>query len=50
MKGDAAIFIDTDLQDPPELIDKMIDCYFEGYDVVHTKRTKREGEGIFKLF
>ena len=50
MKGDAAIFIDTDLQDPPELIDKMIDCYFEGYEVVHTKRTKREGEGIFKLF
>ncbi len=49
MSGDAAIIIDTDLQDPPELIEKMIYHYEKGYDVVHTRRTKREGENYFKM-
>ncbi len=49
MSGDAAIIIDTDLQDPPELIEKMIDYYEKGYEVVHTRRTKREGENFFKM-
>ena len=39
--GDAAIYMDTDLQDPPELIPELIKKYEEGHDVVHTKRKKK---------
>ena len=49
MSGDVAIIMDTDLQDPPDLINKMIDCYEQGYEVVHTRRTKRDGENFFKM-
>jgi dolichol-phosphate mannosyltransferase len=49
-KGDAVIVIDADLQDPPELIPKMIDLWNEGYKVVYAKRKKRKGESFFKLF
>ncbi|MBD1373282.1 glycosyltransferase family 2 protein [Hazenella sp. IB182357] len=47
-QGDAIIVIDADLQDPPELILKMIDKWQEGYEVVYAKRTEREGETPFK--
>lgn len=47
-KGDAVIVIDADLQDPPELIPKMIDKWREGYMVVYGKRLKREKETLFK--
>ena len=43
------LIMDTDLQDPPDLINKMIDCYFEGYEVVHTEEQK-EMEKIFSKF
>jgi dolichol-phosphate mannosyltransferase len=46
--GQAVIDIDVDLQDPPEVIPKMIEKWKEGYDVVHGKRKKRKGETIFK--
>jgi len=49
-KGDAVIVIDADLQDPPEVILKMIEKWKEGYDVVYGKRAKRNGESFFKLF
>lgn len=49
-KGDAVVVIDADLQDPPELIPKMIDLWNEGYKVVYAKRKKRKGESFFKLF
>lgn len=49
-KGDAVVVIDSDLQDPPELIPKMIDLWNEGYKVVYAKRKKRKGESFFKLF
>ena len=49
-KGEAVIYMDSDLQDPPEIITKLIDKFEEGYDVVHTKRTKRLGESRFKMF
>ena len=49
-KGDALIYMDSDLQDPPELIPNLISKFEEGVDVVHTKRTKRLGEGILKMF
>ncbi len=48
--GDCAICIDSDLQDPPELMAEMITKYEKGFDVVHTVRKKRLGESWFKLF
>ena len=47
-EGDAVIPIDVDLQDPVEVIPKMIEKWKEGYDIVHGKRTKRKGESFFK--
>lgn len=47
--GDAAVILDADLQDPPEAIDAMIAAYRLGFDVVHGKRSRREGETTFKL-
>jgi dolichol-phosphate mannosyltransferase len=47
--GDAAIIIDADLQDPPELFPEMIRLHLEeGANVVYGQRTKRKGETIFK--
>jgi polyisoprenyl-phosphate glycosyltransferase len=46
--GDAVIVIDADLQDPPELIPKMIERWSEGYQVVYARRTVRLGETQFK--
>ena len=49
-KGDAVVYMDSDLQDPPELIKKLIAEYSKGADIVHTVRTKRLGESKIKLF
>mgnify|MGYP001412987398 CR=1 FL=1 len=38
--GDAVIYMDCDLQDPPELIPELVKKWEEGSDVVHTVRTK----------
>jgi polyisoprenyl-phosphate glycosyltransferase len=46
--GDAVVVIDTDLQDPPELIPKLVERWNEGFDVVNAKRIKRKGESAFK--
>jgi len=48
-KGDAAIYLDADLQDPPELIPKLIEKWLRGIDVVYTVRQSRDGESLFKL-
>lgn len=48
--GDATVIIDADLQDPPELIPKMIQLWEEGYDDVYAKRRSREGESWLKRF
>ena len=37
------------IQDPPELIPKMLEKWKEGFDVVYGKRGKRKGESKFKL-
>ena len=47
-KGDAAIIIDADLQDPPKVIYEMIAKWKEGYDIVYGKRKSRAGETVFK--
>jgi len=46
--GAAAIVMDGDLQDPPELIPALWEKYREGYQVVYAQRRKRRGESIFK--
>jgi len=46
--GDATVIIDADLQDPPELIPKMIKYWEEGYDDVYAKRNSRDGETWLK--
>jgi dolichol-phosphate mannosyltransferase len=48
--GRAVILIDADLQDPPELIPKMLEKWQEGYEVVYCQRKARMGESRFKLF
>ncbi len=49
-EGDTIVVIDGDLQDPPEVIPKMIEKWKEGFDVVYGKRTERKGETFFKKF
>jgi polyisoprenyl-phosphate glycosyltransferase len=48
-RGRAVVIIDSDLQDPPEVILDMIGKWREGYQVVYAVRTEREGESWFKL-
>ncbi len=48
-QGEAAVIIDGDLQDPPELIKELYSEYKKGFDVVYAKRNKRKGESWFKL-
>jgi len=47
-KGDAVIFIDADLQDPPEVIPELIHWWEQGYDDVYAKRNSRRGETWLK--
>ncbi len=49
-KGDAVIFMDADLQDPPELIPELIKYWEEGYDDVYARRRSRKGETWLKKF
>ena len=49
-KGDAVIFMDADLQDPPELVPELIKWWEEGYDDVYAKRKSRAGESWLKKF
>jgi glycosyltransferase involved in cell wall biosynthesis len=46
--GDATVIIDADLQDPPELIPKMIKYWEEGYDDIYARRGSRAGETWLK--
>jgi len=43
-RGAAAIVIDVDLQDPPELVAEMVAKWREGYEVVLPQRRQRTGE------
>ncbi|EAZ91071.1 glycosyltransferase family 2 protein [Crocosphaera chwakensis] len=47
-QGQAVIPIDADLQDPPELIEQLIEKWRQGYDVVYGKRRSRQGESLVK--
>ena len=48
LDGDAAVIMDADLQDPPELITEMIEWWNQGYDDISAKRRSRAGESFFK--
>ena len=48
--ADAAVVIDADLQDPPELIPQLVEQWLAGYDVVYATRSARAGETGFKRF
>jgi dolichol-phosphate mannosyltransferase len=48
-RGDAVVMLDSDLQDPPELIPRMLDHWRSGCDVVYAVREHRDGESRFKL-
>ncbi|MGB0850730.1 MAG: glycosyltransferase family 2 protein, partial [Bacteroidia bacterium] len=47
-KGDKVILIDSDGQDPPEVIHQMLDKMNEGFDVVYAQRIKRSDESFMK--
>ncbi len=47
-RGDRVFILDCDLQDPPELLGKMMARMDEGFDVVYGRRISREGETKFK--
>jgi glycosyltransferase involved in cell wall biosynthesis len=47
-RGDAVVVMDSDLQDPPELITAMYAKYKEGFDVAYAQRRSRSGETWFK--
>jgi dolichol-phosphate mannosyltransferase len=49
--GDAVIYMDADLQDPPEVIPQLIEAWQKDseVEVVYTTRTRRNGENWLKL-
>jgi len=49
-RGQAVVTIDSDLQDPPEVIADLVKKWQEGHEVVYAVRAEREGETWFKLF
>lgn len=48
--GDCVVFMDADLQDPPELVPELVKYWEEGYDDVYAKRRSRKGETWLKKF
>lgn len=49
-RGELILIIDSDLQDPPELLGPMMEKMNEGFDVVYGQRAQRQGETAFKKF
>ncbi len=47
-RGDAVIVMDADLQQPPEIIEKLLDLWRAGYHVVNTKKTYGQEIGLLK--
>jgi glycosyltransferase involved in cell wall biosynthesis len=49
-QGEAVIMMDGDLQHPPELIEKLVEKWHEGNDVVYTCRDETQDASLFKKF
>jgi dolichol-phosphate mannosyltransferase len=47
--GDAAVLLDGDLQDPPELIAEFFQRWREGYDIVYGERVNREAPPLMRF-
>jgi dolichol-phosphate mannosyltransferase len=47
-RGQAIVVMDTDLQDPPEVLPQLIAKWREGYQLVYAQRAERAGETWFK--
>lgn len=47
-KSDVTVSIDADLQDDTSVIEKMIDCYHSGNDIVYGVRNDRTSDSLFK--
>lgn len=47
--GDAVIVMDSDLQDPPELIPQLVEKWQEGYEVVYAQRRTRKDTSFKKM-
>src|SRR5918911_133622 len=48
-RGAAVIILDSDLQDPPEVIPELVARWRNGAEVVYAQRRRRPGETRFKL-
>ena len=48
-RGDAVVIMDSDLQDPPEVVPELIARWRDGAEVVYAQRRSRTGETRFKL-
>ena len=46
--GEAVVVMDADLQDPPDLLPRMLGLFAQGYDIVSPQRISREAESRFK--
>ena len=49
-RGDAAVIMASDLQDPPELIPQFIERWEQGYENVYGVITRRSDESVFRRF
>lgn len=49
-RGDFVLILDADLQDPPELLPRMLELAEEGADVVYGQRRSRSGDSLFKIW
>lgn len=51
-KGDLLVYMDCDLQDPPEVMERMVETWHAkpGTEVVYTTRIRRRGEAWWKLW
>lgn len=49
-RGEAVVIMDVDLQDPPELLPKMVKLYEDGYENIYTRRRNRDGEPPIRSF
>jgi len=47
--GDAAVVMDGDLQDAPEVIPRFVELYNQGYDVVYAQRVHRKEAWVLRL-
>jgi Glycosyltransferases involved in cell wall biogenesis len=49
VNGDAAVVMDGDLQDPPEVIPQFVELYNQGYDVVYAQRVRGNEPWVLRL-